>query len=150
MYRQWEKLETWLEANRPAVLADLNAGADEAAVDDLQARLGLRLPEDFIACLRVHNGQKGQAAPLFDTYAFLPARRILMSWTSWNELQGGGETACCSVERVFLCMNEPAHMQIDLCEIRRDGGDIEGLPCGGAVPHLGQQRGNMALAALGR
>lgn len=91
MYRQWEKLETWLEANRPAVLADLNAGADDAAVDDLQARLGLRLPEDFIACLRVHNGQKGQAAPLFDTYAFLPARRILMSWTSWNELQGGGD-----------------------------------------------------------
>jgi len=91
MYCQWGKLETWLDANRPAVLADLNPGADTAAIDDLQGRLGLQLPEDFIACLRGHDGQKGQAAPLFDAYAFLPARRILMSWSSWNELLDGGD-----------------------------------------------------------
>jgi len=91
MHRQWEELEQWLEANIPAVLADLNPPADPSAIHDLQRRVRLPLPDDFIRCLGIHDGQKGQAEPLFDGAAFLPVRRILMSWSTWNELLEEGD-----------------------------------------------------------
>jgi len=91
MHHHWEKLEAWLLANKSAVLTDLNPPADVGVVDELQSKLQVRLPEDFITCLRIHNGQKGEAPPLFDTQAFLPVRRILMGWSTWNDLLEDGD-----------------------------------------------------------
>jgi cell wall assembly regulator SMI1 len=91
MHRQWEKLEEWLKANKRAVLADLNPPADDAAVRDLQSKLRVLLPDDFIGCLKIHNGQRGEAEPLFGADAFLPSRRVLMSWSTWNDLLEGGD-----------------------------------------------------------
>jgi cell wall assembly regulator SMI1 len=91
MHRQWAELEAWLQNNKPAVLADLNPPADIGGIHDLQSSLKARLPDDFIACLQIHNGQKGEAEPLFDQNAFLPIRRMLMSWSTWSELLGDGD-----------------------------------------------------------
>lgn len=91
MRRQWEMLEEWLGTNAPELLADLNPPVDAVAIHDLQERAPMPLPDDFIACLRIHNGQKGHAAPLFDGDAFLPVRRLLMNWSTWNDLLDEGD-----------------------------------------------------------
>ncbi|WP_273233716.1 SMI1/KNR4 family protein [Pseudomonas kuykendallii] len=87
----WKRLETWLAGHDPARLADLNPPASESAVRELERVLGVALPAGFSDCLKVHDGQRGQAGALFDGNQFLPIRHIAMSWSSWTELLDDGD-----------------------------------------------------------
>ncbi len=91
MKQQWERLEAWLKANNPALLADLNHPATDAEIRELEQKLGVTLPADFVACLKVHNGQKGGADWLFSGSEFLSSRRILDEWVIWKDLLDGGD-----------------------------------------------------------
>jgi len=60
--------------------------------------LGVDLPKDFIDVLRIHNGQKGESAWLFDSQEFLSTHRIIEEFNIWknllnNELKGKLSTA---------------------------------------------------------
>lgn len=73
------------------MLADLNPAATKAEFERLQARLGAALPADFIACLGIHDGQKGEAGWLFEEWEFLSARRIAEEWSIWRQLHDAGD-----------------------------------------------------------
>lgn len=91
MKHQWIKLENWLKSNNPALHADLNPPANDADIQELERKFGTKLPEDFIACLKVHNGQKGQADWLFSNSEFLSSQRIIDEWAIWKDLLDGGD-----------------------------------------------------------
>jgi cell wall assembly regulator SMI1 len=87
----WQRLDAWLASNDPARFADLNPPAADEAIRELERRLGLALPGEFVDSLKVHDGQRGQAGALFDGNQLLPIRHIAMSWSSWTELLDDGD-----------------------------------------------------------
>ena len=83
----WNRLESYLQANAPSVLATLLPPATDAQIARAETALGVRLPPDLAASLEIHNGQvqetgRGEAIPLvpqeFD--------RRGESIASWGEL----------------------------------------------------------------
>lgn len=91
MKRQWEKLETCLKSSNPSLLADLAPPATDAEIVHLEQRIGTTLPADFVACLKIHNGQFGDADGLFSGAEFLSINRMLQEWTIWKELFDAGD-----------------------------------------------------------
>jgi cell wall assembly regulator SMI1 len=91
MRKQWGKLEAWLKANNSALLADLNPPISDGDLQALEQQLAVKLPEDFVECLKVHNGQKGRAEWLFAGSEFLSSKRILDEWLIWKDLFDGGD-----------------------------------------------------------
>lgn len=91
MKKHWEILEAWLKANNPALLADLNPPASDVDIQNLEQHLGVKLPTDFVECLKVHDGQRGAASWLFQDSEFLSSQRILDEWAIWKDLLNGGD-----------------------------------------------------------
>lgn len=91
MQQQWKRLEAWLKAHNPALLADLNPPASDADIQALEQKLGVKLPADFVECLKVHDGQRGAADGLFAGLEFLSSQRILEEWRVWKQLLDGGD-----------------------------------------------------------
>ncbi len=91
MKQQWGRLEAWLKIYNPVLLADLNAPATDAQIKALEQRLDVKLPEDFIECLKLHDGQRGEADWLFSGSEFLSSQRILEEWAIWKDLLDGGD-----------------------------------------------------------
>ncbi|WP_377161787.1 SMI1/KNR4 family protein [Roseateles sp. UC29_93] len=87
----WKQLEDWLAANWPEGLASLNPPATDEEISALEQALGARLPQDFIDCLKIHNGQSDSAGGLFDNADFLSTSAILDQWTVWKELLDSGD-----------------------------------------------------------
>ena len=90
MKQQWETLEAHLKTANPALLVDLNPSATRVEIRELEQELGATLPADFVECLSVHNGQKGDSDWLFAGSEFLSTRRILEEWTVWKNLLDRG------------------------------------------------------------
>lgn len=93
MNEEFDKFKQWLEHNYNDGLLDLNPPASDEEIEELTKTLGLELPKDFISVLKMHNGQKGEAAWLFDSQEFLSTHRIIKEFNIWknlleNELQG--------------------------------------------------------------
>ena len=58
----WQRIEHWLQAHAPQVLAGLNPGVAEEALEQKEAAIGAPLPEDFKASYRLHNGSRSRYA----------------------------------------------------------------------------------------
>jgi cell wall assembly regulator SMI1 len=86
----WDRIETWLAKNAPAVLAGLNGPASEQELDATERALGVTLPEDVRASYRRHNGQAG-AEDLFPDGEFLSLEGVRFQWGTWKELLDRGE-----------------------------------------------------------
>lgn len=52
----WQRIEHWLTAHAPDLLDDLPPGVSEEELVQVEAALGVKLPEDFKALYRLHNG----------------------------------------------------------------------------------------------
>lgn len=90
MEQIWKKFEEWLMQNWPEGLSSLNPPASDAQIAQLEAQLNVKLPADFIACLKVHNGQSGYAS-IIDGMEFLSCEEIYSQWIVWKELLDGGD-----------------------------------------------------------
>ncbi|MBU9575927.1 SMI1/KNR4 family protein [Burkholderia multivorans] len=90
MKQQWQRLEAWLKTHNPALLADLNPPASDADIQELEQKLGVKLPADFVECLKVHDGQRGGAEPLFDGFEFFSCSKIHQQWKIWTDLLKSG------------------------------------------------------------
>jgi cell wall assembly regulator SMI1 len=91
MKKQWKTLEAWLKINNPALLADLKPPASDIHIRNLEQQLGVKLPTDFVECLKVHDGQRGAASPLFRDSNYLSSQSILDEWVIWKGLLDGGD-----------------------------------------------------------
>ncbi|XP_065807780.1 F-box only protein 3 isoform X2 [Labrus bergylta] len=56
--RSWDQLKSFLQQRCPRMIASLKEGATEAELNDIEAQIGFRLPDDYRCSYRIHNGQK--------------------------------------------------------------------------------------------
>ncbi|CAJ1087668.1 F-box only protein 3 isoform X2 [Xyrichtys novacula] len=56
--RAWEQLKSFLQQRCPRMIASLKEGATEVELNDIEAQIGCRLPDDYRCSYRIHNGQK--------------------------------------------------------------------------------------------
>ncbi len=71
----------------------LNPPAGDHEISDLETRLNVTLPEDFVDFYRVHNGQDEMADNLIYGQELLSMRRIIAEWKIWKELLDKGKLA---------------------------------------------------------
>jgi cell wall assembly regulator SMI1 len=96
----WGVIEEWLAADAPSIRKSLRPPGDDARVENLQKKLKLPLPPDFIASVRVHDGQKSDAEHgLFpappDELGSVPSYRLLPltdSGREWAMMRGLHDT----------------------------------------------------------
>jgi len=110
MNEEFDKFKQWLSLNYSDGLLDLNPPATDAQIEELTSTLGLTLPEDFTDVLRIHNGQKGKSAWLFDSQEFLSTHRIIEEFNIWknllnSELKGKLSTADEGVKNDWYNLN---------------------------------------------
>lgn len=87
MQNSWDRFEAWLAANWPAGLACLNPPASDEDIASLERALDVKLPEDYVSCLKIHNGQRANSGGgLFDGSEFLSSDEVLAQWSVWKEL----------------------------------------------------------------
>jgi cell wall assembly regulator SMI1 len=86
MKKEFDEFKQWLSLNYSDGLLDLNPPASDDEIEELTNTLGVELPEDFIQVLKIHNGQKGEAAWLFDSQEFLSTKRIIEEFNIWKNL----------------------------------------------------------------
>ncbi|MEU8241190.1 SMI1/KNR4 family protein [Actinoplanes missouriensis] len=81
----WERIETGLLRVLPESVSRLEEPADDAAIDIVQAELGLALPADFRASLLIHNGTSWgmpQPLPMDQLYS---AEEIVEATQMWRD-----------------------------------------------------------------
>ena len=93
MHSLWNRFDAWLSEHWPEGLASLNPPATDQQIADLQEALGVTLPDDYVACLKIHNGQAANAGGMFDGSEFLSTDEILVQWKVWKDLLDGGDFA---------------------------------------------------------
>ena len=86
MNKEFERFKQWLSLNYSDGLIDLNPPATDYEIEELTKILGVELPNDFLDVLRIHNGQKGESAWLFDSQEFLSTHRIIEEFNTWRNL----------------------------------------------------------------
>ena len=86
MNKEFERFKQWLSLNYSDGLIDLNPPATDYEIEELTKILGVELPNDFLDVLRIHNGQKGESAWLFDSQEFLSTHRIIEEFNTWKNL----------------------------------------------------------------
>ncbi len=90
MQSTWASFENWLKKNYKQGYADLNPPASDEDIAHLEEALNIKLPIDFVQCLKNHNGQAGDAGGLFDGSEFLSTDRILDEFSVWQDLLDDG------------------------------------------------------------
>lgn len=83
----YERLERWLAARRPQILANLRPPASDAELADLSQALGVKLPPSFLDLYRWRNGQHDASQPgPFYGLSFLSIADVRTAWEGWNEI----------------------------------------------------------------
>lgn len=91
MSSAWSRFEAWLAEHWSEGRAALNPPATEEQLVQLEKTLGLKLPQDYMDCLKVHNGQNLDVGGLFDGSHFLSTDDILIHWARWKNLLDAGK-----------------------------------------------------------
>ncbi|XP_037552706.1 F-box only protein 3-like [Nematolebias whitei] len=56
--KAWEQLKSFLQQRCPRMIASLKDGATEVELNEIEAQIDCKLPDDFRCSYRIHNGQK--------------------------------------------------------------------------------------------
>jgi cell wall assembly regulator SMI1 len=95
MKETWEIVADKLKEMAPIVYKDLNEGATQEQIDELERLTGVKLPIDFVEFYKIHNGQTPiKFAPdisLFDHTKLMSIEEIIEVWTRWKEQVDAGE-----------------------------------------------------------
>lgn len=100
----WDRIEIWLKANARTLWKSLRSAAKPSAVQKAESTLGVRLPPDFAASVRRHNGQSVEAEGglfphrdkqfgLEPAWRLLPLSEIINVWEQLKALLDAGEYA---------------------------------------------------------
>ncbi len=82
----WHRLERWYNDKATPVYKQLKDGASEEEINELQNKLCMKLPDDLVASLRIHNG----AVEFYDSYQYLTTDRVFRIWSMMNEINQQG------------------------------------------------------------
>ncbi len=86
MIEYWTKIEAWLNKNAPLIYKSLNAGALDKDFEALEKLVNAKLPEDFKAFYKLHNGQDGDEYAFIESEELLSIEYIINSWNIWKDL----------------------------------------------------------------
>lgn len=96
----WKVIEEWLATHAPIIRKSLRPPANPSQIQKLQQKLGLELPEDYVASVLIHDGQKSDAehglfpAPTSDlaepSYTLYSLTSIGQEWAMMKELLDTG------------------------------------------------------------
>lgn len=82
-----EMLENWMSLHLPELLEDLNSGATNEEILELEELIGVTMPDSFKSLYGKFNGQKGDVfTGFFYGMTFLPINNICTQWKSWDGL----------------------------------------------------------------
>jgi cell wall assembly regulator SMI1 len=90
MKKAWDKFEIWLAANWSESLSHLNPPATDDEILELENVLNHKLPEDYKACLKIHNGQDEDFGGFFDNSEFLSTKAVIAQYSIWKQLLESG------------------------------------------------------------
>lgn len=80
-----------LAKKNPEIKDILLPPASDADIASLEEILEVSLPPDFIAALKICNGQQGNKYGVFNGHIFLSCAKIAKTWKMWNSLLEGGD-----------------------------------------------------------
>jgi cell wall assembly regulator SMI1 len=86
MIEIWNSIELKLTELAPEILNNLNDGVTDEEVNNLENLINAKLPKDFIAFYKIHNGQESESAGLIECEELLSFDRILDEWKVWKDL----------------------------------------------------------------
>jgi cell wall assembly regulator SMI1 len=84
--QSWSCFDAWVKETPDAVAEGFNGPAADDEIRVLEGALGVKLPGDFIASLKIHNGQVSRYKAAFDGEVLLDAKGILSAWSGWRDL----------------------------------------------------------------
>jgi len=87
----WAEFEHWLKLNYPSGVKDLRPPATDKEIIELEIILDCLFPEDYVECLKIHNGQGQNSARLLAGMEYLSVERVEDEWEVWTELIDGGD-----------------------------------------------------------
>lgn len=153
----WLALEHWLGQQLPEVLADLNPGCSNKELSELERRLNCRLPEDFKAFYRRHDGQKGETTGLFCGLPVLSTDDLYKHWEGWREIADEDEDIATEItgESYPNGAIKPTYVNVKWIPLTYDGGsnhlgiDVDPGPAGvvGQVINFGRDENNKFVLA---
>jgi cell wall assembly regulator SMI1 len=82
----WLRFEKWLEGNAPHLLQQLNKGATQTEIDQLETLIDKKLPDDFIEFYKIHNGQQYSQEGIINHEQLLSIEYIIGHWENWEGL----------------------------------------------------------------
>lgn len=88
--QKWNLFESWLSINWDEGLKHLNPPATDNDILKLEKTLNVKLPDDYIACLKIHNGQDEDVGGIFDNSEFLSTHAIIEQHSIWKKLHKSG------------------------------------------------------------
>ncbi|HVE57959.1 MAG TPA: SMI1/KNR4 family protein [Pyrinomonadaceae bacterium] len=86
----WNRIERWLEVNASETLSVLGSGASEIELQEIETLLEIKLPDDFKASYRIHNGLK-ESLLFIDSRYFLSLEQIKADWLNWKQMFESGK-----------------------------------------------------------
>jgi cell wall assembly regulator SMI1 len=98
MNKAFEKFKNWLSENYADGLNELSDSATDKDILEVENKLGVKLPEELIEFLKIHNGQAGDSGYLCAGYRLISTSDIISEWECWKELSDGGDFDDCIAE----------------------------------------------------
>lgn len=90
--QSWQTIAKWATTNAPGLLSSLRRGATQGDIEAAEQRLGLRLPDDLRASLRLYDGQDLQGPSLFESSYLFPLTHVVAEWETWRDQSPGIES----------------------------------------------------------
>lgn len=82
----WNRLKKWMQQYAPHLLKELNQGATDQQLDDLEIAIQQKLPASFRSFYKIHNGQDDYGKFILNSQELLSTHRILHEWKIWKKL----------------------------------------------------------------
>ncbi|WP_437723469.1 SMI1/KNR4 family protein [Sorangium sp. So ce861] len=85
MRRAWKRIGAWLAAHAPPIAADLAPPATDEQIARLETAIGVALPDELAASLRVHDGQGPYCGnPALGYWVALSCAAIAELWAEYG------------------------------------------------------------------
>jgi cell wall assembly regulator SMI1 len=90
MKTTWDRIFTWLAANAPVVLENLNPGAPDEQLRQTEQALGVPLPEDVRTMYRLFDGQR-EGTSFIEGFSWLSLENVVILWRFFKERLDAGQ-----------------------------------------------------------
>ena len=87
----WNRIDSWLAANAPEILNNLQPGATPEAIKAAEQFLEVVFPEDVKSSYRLHNGQFEERYSVMPYGHFLCLEGMVGEWNSWKKFLDAGD-----------------------------------------------------------